>query len=119
MNNNVQLPPKKTATRIKGKPSIAPTVSKQDLVKYDVKLVASITLTHNPVVCVCETNAPSGVYFLQNINDVIIRQKMKLEPCYVVVDNGRLEVCLHNLQPAHFEACRLSDLFVVGKLAKP
>jgi len=117
----VDLPPKKTASRNKSNSRIKqePQVKKQSNTgSYDVKIVAPITVGFYPAIVVCETVAPDGKYFLQNINDVMMRSKIEIDAKYITVNNGRLEVFIKNTDPTSHQQCKLSESFLVAKLVK-
>jgi hypothetical protein len=111
-----KLPAKEKAKR-NSKGMKEPNVSKQNIRKYDVKIVAPLTIENKPVVAICETNAPKGIYFLQNINDVMIRMRLKVDPQWLVIGEGRLEVCVQNLEP--HSTFSVEEGTVVGRVVKP
>jgi hypothetical protein len=112
-----ELPPKQTAKR-NAKKAKEPEVSKQNFNTYNLSLVAPITVEKNPVLVVCKTNAPKGSYFIQNKNDILLRQRMRVEAGFAIVDSGRVEVVLTNIDPFNPIKLKLDEGFVVGKLLK-
>jgi hypothetical protein len=116
------LPPKQTATRNSNKKQSSqkqPTVSDQsELVKYSVKVLASITARDHILLIVCTTNAPDGKYFLQGINDKIFRQKLQVDNKYVIVRSSRLEVLCVNLEVNHPTPLRLKENDTLAELVK-
>lgn len=85
----------------------------QDL---DVKVVAAITIAYKPTIVICKVPEAlkAGLYYIQNINDVMIVQQVWVSSGFVEYDgNGRIELVVMNLVDDWFH---LETNFAIAKL---
>jgi len=97
----------------KGGPAVLLDEGLQDL---DVKVVAGITIAHKPTIVICEVpeGVKAGLYYIQNINDVIIVQQIWVASVFVEYDgNGRIELVVMNLVDEWFH---IKTDFAIAKL---
>ena len=127
-----ELPPKETVAKkvVEGaaKPKPEPAAkkakkakkTKPDVVKdktdYSLKVIETITINYLPTVVICavDKDVEAGRYYISNITDVVIVQKLMIIAGFVEYDgNGRIEVVVVNLVDEWFP---ISTDFTIAKL---
>jgi len=85
-------------------------------IDYNVKIIEAISIDHNPTIVICNVSQSikPGSYFIKNINDVMITQKIRIEagPISYTGDH-RIELVVMNLVSGSFKL--LKD-FTIAKL---
>ena len=126
--SNDELPPKSKVsvpaaeTPLKAADPKPPAVDKEDdtpeSVDYGVKVIEALTIDYKPTIVICSVSedVKPGLYYIENINDVMIKQKIWAASGFIEYrGDGRIELVIMNLVDEWF---RIQTDFTIAKLLR-
>ena len=87
-------------------------------VDYGVKVIEALTIDYKPTIVICSVSedVKEGLYYIENINDVMIKQKIWAASGFIEYrGDGRIELVVMNLVDEWF---RIPTDFTIAKLLR-
>lgn len=87
-------------------------------VDYGVKVIEALTIDYKPTIVICSVSedVKPGLYYIENINDVMIKQKIWAASGFIEYrGDGRIELVVMNLVDEYF---RIQTDFTIAKLLR-
>ena len=100
------------------KPEVVETEDAPESVDYGVKVIEALTIDYKPTIVICSVSedVKPGLYYIENINDVMIKQKIWAASGFIEYrGDGRIELVVMNLVDEWF---RIPTDFTIAKLLR-